>query len=186
MKNLQAPAIEATGKYPVHKGYEVIETNGSSADGGSVDVMARDKDALAFMDVAAREGADKGMPNENLPAARERIEAGAAKWLAANTADDNLSDMRTRFDTIAMLVLGENKALCGTTSTAWTSACYSKKLAEGCNQRPVFGRKNASFSKFLAVKWRSRSGQKNPDLFPQVRIDVVVAGTGFEPMTSGL
>ncbi len=42
-------------------------------------MIARDQDALLFVDMAAREGADKGMPDENLAASRERMEANVAK-----------------------------------------------------------------------------------------------------------
>lgn len=56
VENLQARAIEAAEKYLAHKGYEVIET---SPEGGA-DVVARDEEALVFVDVAAREGARLG------------------------------------------------------------------------------------------------------------------------------
>lgn len=107
MENLQARAIEAAEKYLAHKGYEVVETDPE----GGADVIARGEGALVFVDVAAREGADKGMPGENLPAARERMEAAAAKWLAAHADDEDIADVRVRFDTIGMMVLSESKAL---------------------------------------------------------------------------
>lgn len=110
MKNLQERAIKAAEKYLNHKGYAVVETNWKS-DGGSIDLIARDEDALVFVDVAANEGTDKGMPEENLPAARERMEGNAAKWLSAHADDDAVTDVRVRFDTIGMMVLSENKAL---------------------------------------------------------------------------
>lgn len=111
MKNLHARAIEAAEKYLAHKGYDVIESSWTSDNGGSVDVIARDEDAIVFVDAAANEGTEKGMPQENLPAARERMEANAAKWLAAHADDEELADVRVRFDTIGMMVIAENKAL---------------------------------------------------------------------------
>lgn len=107
MENLQARAIGAVEKYLAHKGYEVIETSPESG----ADVVARDEETLVFVDVTVREGADKGMPDENLPAARERMESAAAKWLAAHSNDEDIADVRVRFDIIGMMVLSENKAL---------------------------------------------------------------------------
>lgn len=111
MKNLQERAIEAAKKFITRKGYEVIEASWRSENTGSIDLIARDEEMLIFIDVAAHEGIDKGMPEENLPAARERMEINAAKWLAQHVDDESFVDVRVRFDTIGMMVLSENRAL---------------------------------------------------------------------------
>lgn len=73
--------------------------------------MALEDEAVVFIDVNARHGADKGMPEENIPAARERMEINAAKWLAENAGDERFVNVSVRFDIISMLVLSEDRAL---------------------------------------------------------------------------
>lgn len=51
------------------------------------------------------------MPDENPPAARERMGSAAARWLAAHAGGEGTIDVSVRFDAIGMIVLSENKAL---------------------------------------------------------------------------
>lgn len=110
MSELKQKAIKAAATFLDCRGYEVIDTEWESEDGGYIDVVARDEDAIVFCDVQARRGVEKGMPEESL-GARERMEVNAAKWLGQHGDDPENVDVAIRFDSIVMLVIGEDRAL---------------------------------------------------------------------------
>ena len=110
MFELKQKAIKAAATFLDRRGYEVIDIEWESEDGSCIDVVARDEDAIVFCDVQARRGAEKGMPEESL-GARERMEINAAKWLGEHGDDPDNVDVAIRFDQIAMLVIGEDRAL---------------------------------------------------------------------------
>ena len=97
MFELKQKAIKAAATFLDRRGYEVIDTEWESEDGGYIDVVARDEDAIVFCDVQARRGVEKGMPEESL-GVRERMEINAAKWLGEH-GDDRLvsSPIKTSF-----------------------------------------------------------------------------------------
>lgn len=64
-----------------------------------------------FVDVFARRGTDKGMPDDGGVTSRERREIAAATWLFEHADDEGFADLPIRFDSIAMMVIGENRAL---------------------------------------------------------------------------
>ena len=68
-EKIQERAIEAAAKFVDRRGYEVLDRAWSAEEGISVDLVARDGDAIVFIDVAAREGIDKGLPEEDPSAA---------------------------------------------------------------------------------------------------------------------
>lgn len=111
MSELKQKAIKAAGAFLTRRGYEVLETEWRSEDGGSIDVVARDEDAIVFCDVEARSGIEKGMPGEGGEGARERMEINAARWLSEHGDDPDNVDTTIRFDHISMLVVGEDRAL---------------------------------------------------------------------------
>ncbi|MDU7413309.1 MAG: YraN family protein [Varibaculum cambriense] len=108
MFELKQKAIKAAATFLDRRGYEVIDTEWESEDGGYIDVVARDEDAIVFCDVQARRGVEKGMPEESL-GVRERMEINAAKWLGEHGDDPDNVDVTIRFDSIAMLVIGEDR-----------------------------------------------------------------------------
>lgn len=111
MSELKQKAIKAAGTFLTRRGYEVLETEWRSEDGGAIDVVARDEDAIVFCDVEARSGIEKGMPGEGGEGARERMEINAARWLSEHGDDPDNADIIIRFDHISMLVVDENRAL---------------------------------------------------------------------------
>lgn len=111
MSELKMKAIKAAGLFLERRGCEVLEKGWSSEDGGAIDVVARDEDTIVFCDVYARRGVEKGMPTDGGEGSRERREIDAAKWLAEHASDPELVDAPIRFDTISMLVVGEDRAL---------------------------------------------------------------------------
>lgn len=109
MFELKQKAIKAAVTFLDRRGYEVIDTEWESED-GYIDVVAHDEGAIVFYDVRARKGIEKGMPEESLRA-RERMEINAAKWLGEHGDDPDYVDVTIRFDSIAMPVIGEDRAL---------------------------------------------------------------------------
>ena len=88
---------------------QVLDRAWSAEEGISVDLVARDGDAIVFIDVAAREGIDKGLPEEDPVGCRQRMEIAAARWLAEHA--EELADVTVRFDLIALMVIDEKRAL---------------------------------------------------------------------------
>lgn len=74
MYELKEKAIKAAARFLIQRGYEVVETGWKSEGGSAIDVVAREDDAVVFVDVYARLGADRGMPEDGGEASRERRE----------------------------------------------------------------------------------------------------------------
>ena len=107
MFELKQKPTKAAVTFIDRRGYEFIDTELKSEDGGYIDVVARDEDAIVFCDVQACRGVEKGMPEESL-GARERMEVNAAKWFSQHGDDPDNVDVAIRFDQIAMLVISED------------------------------------------------------------------------------
>lgn len=76
---------------------------------GTCNVIAENDDAIVFVDVSARRDTDKGFPTERCGAGvRERREMVALAWFAEH---EEAVDMTIRFDSIAMLVMGDSRAM---------------------------------------------------------------------------
>lgn len=104
MSNLNDKATKAASRYLEHRGYTVLET-AWKCPAGTCDVIAEDGDAIVFVDVSARRDTDKGFPTERCSAGvRERPLA----WFAEH---EDAVDMAIRFDNIAMLVMGDSRAM---------------------------------------------------------------------------
>lgn len=111
MSELKEKAIKAAEKFLEQRGYEVIESNWKSEGGNSLDLVAREDDTVVFVDVYARHGFDKGIPEEGNEGSRERREIAAAAWLSEHADDEGYVDVPVRFDSIAMMILSESRAL---------------------------------------------------------------------------
>ena len=108
MSNLNDKATKAASRYLEHRGYTVLET-AWKCPAGTCDVIAEDGDAIVFVDVSARRDADKGFPSERCSAGvRERREMVALAWFAEH---EEAVDMAIPFDNIAMLVMGDSRAM---------------------------------------------------------------------------
>lgn len=111
MSELKEKSIKAAAKFLVQRGYKVVETSWESETGSSLDVVAMEDDTVVFVDVYARADLDRGMPEEGGEGSRERREIAAATWLSEHAEDENLVDTPIRFDSIALMILSENRAL---------------------------------------------------------------------------
>lgn len=107
MSNLKSRAVEAAKKFLICNDHEILET-GWSCFAGAIDIIARDGDTLVFADVNVRDDGAKGFPEESCSTSkRERLEKIALAYLA----DHDLGEVRFRFDSIALLTLGGNRAV---------------------------------------------------------------------------
>ena len=111
MYELKEKAVKAAEKFLVQRGYEVVESSWKSESGSSIDLVARKDGTVVFVDVYARSGIDRGMPEEGGESSRERREIAAATWLSEHADDEDIVDTPVRFDSIAMMILNENRAL---------------------------------------------------------------------------
>ena len=92
-------AEESVCAYLRERGMEIVERN-FRARGGEIDVIARDRDVLAFVEVRFREEDGHGLPEESVgPAKRRRIVAAARAYLATIPPD---SWKEARFDVAAV------------------------------------------------------------------------------------
>lgn len=103
---LQEKAVRAAIRFCERKGYEIIDTDWVSREGAKVDLVAKDKDCLVFIDVTAKEYGDGPLEGGKIP--RSDFEVAAAGWLADNPEE---ADIQVRFDTVDMLVVSASKAL---------------------------------------------------------------------------
>ncbi len=82
------------------KGYEILERNFSNKF-GEIDIIARDKNVLVFVEVKAKKGDDFGLPEEMVGRGKlSKIRHMATIYL-------NGKDAPCRIDVVA-IVLGEN------------------------------------------------------------------------------
>lgn len=104
MYELMEKAVKAAEKFLVQRGYELIESNWKSESRSSIDLVAREDSTVVFVDVFARSGIDRGMPEEGGESSRERREIAAATWLSEHANDEGIVDTPVRFDSIAMMI----------------------------------------------------------------------------------
>lgn len=110
MSELKERAVKAAERYLAHRGYEIVESGWRSEGGSTIDLVATEDGDVVFVDVNARQGTDRGLPEDGGAASREHREIAAAAWLAEHGGEE-YTDRPIRFDSIAMLVLGESRAL---------------------------------------------------------------------------
>lgn len=97
---------EAAACFLERREYEILDRNWKCI-AGEADIVALQDDTLCFIDVKTRKDAQKGFPSEAVDTRkRSRYERIAACYLK----DHDYADVRVRFDIIAILVLGEDRA----------------------------------------------------------------------------
>ena len=86
------------GDFLKKRGYHIIETNYRCPE-GEVDIVARDKDFLVFVEVRTKTSLAFGSPEESItPAKKERMRAVAYSYLETH---DNLPQL-WRIDVVAV------------------------------------------------------------------------------------
>lgn len=97
---------EAAACFLERREYEILDRNWKCI-AGEADIVALQDDMLCFIEVKTRKDAQKGFPSEAVDTRkRSRYERIAACYLK----DHDYADVRVRFDIIAILVLGEDRA----------------------------------------------------------------------------
>ena len=98
---------KAAAHFLDRRGYEIIERNWVCV-AGEADIIARDGDALVFVEVKTRSSLDKGFPSDAVDAEkRSRYERIAALFLQGY----NIVDVSVRFDVVSLVVLSSDRAM---------------------------------------------------------------------------
>jgi putative endonuclease len=104
---LNSKAIDAAARYLAKRDFEVIEKSWS-CEAGTIDIIAKDKNSLILCEVISRLDSGEGFPKEEVSKSkREQLEKIALSYLA----DHDFDEVTVRFDVIAVVVVGENRAL---------------------------------------------------------------------------
>ena len=89
------------------QGYRILETNYRCPE-GEIDIIARDKDFLVFVEVRTKRSLDFGSPEESLTATKkQRLRTVASRYQQAH---DNLPSL-WRIDVVAIELDREGKPL---------------------------------------------------------------------------
>lgn len=97
---------DAAAHFLERRGYEILDRNWE-CQFGEADIIAQNNNVLAFVEVKTRSTAEKGFPEEAVThEKRSRYEKIAAMYLCCH----DYVDMAVRFDVIALLVAGKNRA----------------------------------------------------------------------------
>lgn len=106
-KALGARGEQAAARFLERRGYEILERNWRCY-AGEADIIAKDEDAIVFIEVKTRKGRDHGFPAEAVTAQkRSKYEKIALAYLA----DYDSVDYPVRFDVISIVVMGNEKAM---------------------------------------------------------------------------
>ncbi len=98
---------DAAARFLDRRGYEIVERNWTCS-AGEADIVARDGDAVVFVEVKTRSSCEKGFPSEAVDAEkRERYERIAAQFLQGYDA----VDVPVRFDIVSIVVISPDRAM---------------------------------------------------------------------------
>lgn len=118
MSNLKTKATKAASRFLERCGYDVLET-GWKCPAGTTDIVAEDGDMLVFVDVSARDNIDRGFPTESRSQeTRARREMVALAYLSEHP---DVTERPIRFDDMALLVVGADRAMIRHHINAWGS-----------------------------------------------------------------
>lgn len=82
------------------KGFKILRRNFRPRRGGEIDIVARDREVLVFVEVKARAGEDFGRPSAAVDRKkRRRIIMGAMSWLRML----DMPDISFRFDIVEVV-----------------------------------------------------------------------------------
>lgn len=102
---LGAQGEEAAVDFLKENGYKIITRNYKTKL-GEIDIVAKDKDALAFIEVKTRYSDRFGLPYEAVSRTKQRqISKAALTFLKEN----NLLDKKARFDVVSVIYSAEDK-----------------------------------------------------------------------------
>jgi putative endonuclease len=80
--------------------YKIIERN-YRTPAGEIDIIARDKQCVVFVEVRTRSSVEFGLPQETVVARKRKRICNAAKWYLQK---EHASDIECRFDVVAVII----------------------------------------------------------------------------------
>ena len=97
---------ELAKKYLISKGYKIIETNWHYSKNAEIDIIAKEKDTLIFVEVKTRKTLNYGHPFESITESKiQKIHSAILAYIAAS----NKKYKSYRFDGIAIIGLENPK-----------------------------------------------------------------------------
>lgn len=93
--------------YLKKNGYRIIETNFRCAI-GEIDIIAREKDELVFLEVKTRTSEKLGFPEQAVATKKQKKMSQLALWYIQNK---NIKDTASRFDVLAITMLPEGNEI---------------------------------------------------------------------------
>jgi len=102
-KQLGRAGEKAAAVFLESQGYTLLEQNYQTRY-FELDIIAKDKDTLCFVEVKTRSNLKKGLPRESvIPAKQKKIIMGATFYLK----EKNLFNQRVRFDIVEIVFTGK-------------------------------------------------------------------------------
>ena len=106
-RDLDRRGEDAAARFLGRRGYEIVERNWTCG-AGSVDIIARDRDAVVFVEVKTRSYCDCGLPAEAVDEVkRDRYERIAALFLQGY----DVVDVPVRFDIVSIATIAPDRAM---------------------------------------------------------------------------
>jgi putative endonuclease len=93
---------ELAGRFLKENGYQILAKNYRSRF-GEIDIVAREKDCICFIEVKARKDTDFGLPQEAVDFRKQRK---ISKVALAYLKESRLLDAKARFDVVSVLFEG--------------------------------------------------------------------------------
>ena len=106
-KELGRKGEDAAVRFLERRGYDIVERNWTCF-AGEADIIARDGEAVVFVEVKTRTGFSNGLPAEAVTKnKRERYERIACAFLA----DYDVIDVPVRFDVVSISLIDADRAM---------------------------------------------------------------------------
>lgn len=105
--NLGKQGEELAARHLEQRGFKIVARNYRTPV-GELDIIARDRCHLLFVEVKTRRGTAFGTPAEAVGAHKQRQIVRAAQWYLSSRS---FPDLQPRFDVIAVLTGGSEPAL---------------------------------------------------------------------------
>lgn len=106
-KELGRRGEDAAARFLYQRGYDIVARNWTCGF-GEADIIARDGDAIVFVEVKTRSGIEHGFPSEAVDAKkRDKYEKIALAYLA----ECDEVDLAVRFDVVAIVVMPPDRAV---------------------------------------------------------------------------
>lgn len=93
--------------YLKKSGYRILETNYRCAM-GEIDIIARDKDVLVFVEVKTRSSEELGYPEQAVHIRKQKKISQLALWYLE---ENKLTGAKARFDVVAVTMSGDGEEI---------------------------------------------------------------------------